>query len=199
MAASQHHTEYAPPVIRSPSPTSSIGTSYDEDQTTQAEMDLTCSEFKLMVQEKLELSKPRREETLAEQDPLIQRPETEPDRQALFQKIMQNLRIEIQQLEENDLYEQTLLRGSQVALQRQPITTDIDALMKSMMSPSMTITDVPNSDLPTAGLLGSVIPNFSQASSQLKEKVTLVLGITGGSLLCMKEAEELLKMHWRMR
>lgn len=39
----------------------------------------------------------------------------------------------MQDLEENELFEQTLLRGSQVTLEQQPSTNDIDALMRSMM------------------------------------------------------------------
>ena len=43
------------------------------------------------------------------------------------------LRNEVRQLEENELFERTLLRGSQVALEELPSTADIDALMRSMM------------------------------------------------------------------
>jgi hypothetical protein len=39
----------------------------------------------------------------------------------------------VQELEDNELFEQTLLRGSQAALEQQPSTSDIDALMRSMM------------------------------------------------------------------
>lgn len=53
---------------------------------------------------------------------------------------MVNLRQAVAQLDENELFEQTLRRGSQAALQIQPSTNDIDALMRSMMGPSMSIT-----------------------------------------------------------
>ena len=43
------------------------------------------------------------------------------------------LRNEVRQLEENEMFERTLLRGSQVALEELPSTADIDALMRSMM------------------------------------------------------------------
>jgi hypothetical protein len=43
------------------------------------------------------------------------------------------LQSEVRQLEENELFEQMLLRGSQAALEQQPSTTDIDTLMRSMM------------------------------------------------------------------
>jgi hypothetical protein len=51
----------------------------------------------------------------------------------LYDHIMTRLRSEVRQLEDNELFEQMLLRGSQAALERQPSTTDIDALMRSMM------------------------------------------------------------------
>jgi hypothetical protein len=51
----------------------------------------------------------------------------------MFDHILTLLRSEVRQLEENELFEQMLLRGSQAGLDRQPITSDIDALMRSMM------------------------------------------------------------------
>lgn len=55
-------------------------------------------------------------------------------RTVLYDHVMGNLRQAVAQLEENELFEQTLRRGSQAALQIQPSTNDIDALMRSMMS-----------------------------------------------------------------
>lgn len=52
----------------------------------------------------------------------------------LYDHVMGNLRQAVAQLEENELFEQTLRRGSQAALQIQPSTNDIDTLMRSMMS-----------------------------------------------------------------
>lgn len=46
---------------------------------------------------------------------------------------MANLRMQVRLLEENELYEQTLLRGSQAAMEPQPTTNDINSLMQSMM------------------------------------------------------------------
>lgn len=46
---------------------------------------------------------------------------------------MRSLRHQVQQLEENELFEQTLMRGSQAILEQPPTTNDIDVLMQSMM------------------------------------------------------------------
>jgi len=51
----------------------------------------------------------------------------------LHDQILTSLRNKVRQLEENELFEQMLLRGSQAALELQPSTTDIDVLMQSMM------------------------------------------------------------------
>lgn len=55
-------------------------------------------------------------------------------RTVLYDHVMGNLRQAVAQLEENELFEQTLRRGSRAALQIQPSTNDIDTLMRSMMS-----------------------------------------------------------------
>lgn len=54
-------------------------------------------------------------------------------------RILHNLRCHIQKLEESEIFERTLLRGSQAALEPQPTTTDIDLLMKGMMGPAMVL------------------------------------------------------------
>ena len=61
---------YAPPVLRAPSPSSSIGTEYEQDATTIEEYHL--SEHELL--EKLKLTESRDEELVANQDPLLTRP-----------------------------------------------------------------------------------------------------------------------------
>ena len=58
---------------------------------------------------------------------------------AMCDAILHNLRLHIQKLEENEIFERTLLRGSQAALEPQLTTTDIDLLMKGMMGPSMSL------------------------------------------------------------
>jgi hypothetical protein len=74
--SNQHHTEYAPPVLRAPSPTSSVGTTYPEDRTSfsDSEHQLGQAAFERKWEERLELGKPGREEELANISPLIPRP-----------------------------------------------------------------------------------------------------------------------------
>ena len=61
----------------------------------------------------------------------------------LSESIIASLSSEINRLREDDLYEQTLLRGSRAGLEPQPSTNDIDTLMRSMMGPSMDIGSQP--------------------------------------------------------
>ena len=51
----------------------------------------------------------------------------------MFNRVLDNLRDVIEQLEDDELFERMILRGSRMGLERQPTTTDIDALMRSMM------------------------------------------------------------------
>jgi hypothetical protein len=59
----------------------------------------------------------------------------------MVEKILKNLRTKIQELEEDEIFEQTLLRGSQIGQETRPSTNDIDVLMKSMMTTSMPLTE----------------------------------------------------------
>lgn len=52
----------------------------------------------------------------------------------IHEQILRSLRYQVHLLEDDELFEQTLLRGSQAALSAQPESGDIDALMRSMMS-----------------------------------------------------------------
>ncbi|KAG6889567.1 hypothetical protein C0992_004736 [Termitomyces sp. T32_za158] len=158
MPANQHHTEYAPPVLRAPSPASSIGTVYGEDRTSYSDCEEQISQslFEAKWEERLALHLPRLEEVLADQDPLLPRhlPNSVEERQ-LFEEVLERLHQTVHDLEDNELFERTLLRGSQAALEPLPSTNDIDALMRSMMvtpQPPANVTSEPN---PPQGQLGS--------------------------------------------
>jgi len=48
---------------------------------------------------------------------------------------MANLRKEVRKLEEDELFERTILQGSQIGQEEQPSSNDIDVIMRSMMRP----------------------------------------------------------------
>jgi hypothetical protein len=62
---------------------------------------------------------------------------------ALSERLVASLTAEIDRLREDHLYEQILLRDSGTALEPQPSTNDINALMRSMMGPTMDIGSKP--------------------------------------------------------
>lgn len=68
-----HHSEYADPVMRVPSPASSVGTSYGADQTSysDSEFQLSKEAFARKCNERIGLHLPRKEEFQADQDPLL--------------------------------------------------------------------------------------------------------------------------------
>ncbi|KAJ7256783.1 hypothetical protein B0H12DRAFT_1183024 [Mycena haematopus] len=145
--------EYADPVIREPSPASSVGTVYGPDQTSSSDDELDQWAFERKWVDKLFLRKITKEEEIAERDPLLPRPSTATDERAQFDQTLKHLRMKVEELEENELYEQTMLRGSQAALEEVTIPKDIDSIMLSMMgggssraadsSANATITDGP--------------------------------------------------------
>ncbi len=64
-------------------------------------------------------------------------------RVVMYERVMASLRAEVAQLRENELFEQILRRGSKAALDVQPMTGDIDALMRSMMGSGMDLNKGP--------------------------------------------------------
>ncbi|KAH0585926.1 hypothetical protein J132_00584 [Termitomyces sp. J132] len=157
MPANQHHAEYAPPVLRAPSPASSIGTVYDEDQTASSDREeqISQSSFEAKWEERLALHIPRPEELLADQDPLLPRPPIgSAEEKQLFEDVLARLHQTVHDLEDNELFDRTLLRGSQAALEPLPSTNDIDALMRSMMVTPQPSVNVPQPN-PTRGRSGS--------------------------------------------
>ncbi|KAF7364886.1 hypothetical protein MVEN_00359100 [Mycena venus] len=125
--------EYADPVIREPSPASSVGTQYGPDRTSLSDDELDQFAFERKWEDRLDLRRATKEEELADADPLFPRPSTHVEERVLFERIVRNLRMKVEELEENELFEQTMLRGSQAALEEETIPKDIDSLMLSMM------------------------------------------------------------------
>ncbi|KAF5318191.1 hypothetical protein D9619_012152 [Psilocybe cf. subviscida] len=148
-----HVNEYADPVLRPPSPASSVGTAYEPDQTSHSDSEFQLSQpaFERKVKEKIELDRPRPEELEADKDPLIMvegangqpvwvnSKKLEPEEEKrLYTQAMHNLRLEVAKLREDEIFDQILLRGSRAALEVQPSTDDIDELMRSMMGTGLT-------------------------------------------------------------
>jgi hypothetical protein len=74
---------YAPPLIRPPSPASSIGTAYGADETDPAELALDAYEFDARVQAALALHRPSAAEEAALRGVLLQKPkDAESERRA---------------------------------------------------------------------------------------------------------------------
>ena len=63
--------QYAPTIMRAPSPSSSIGTDYHPYQTTNVDSELTELEFARKCEDAIGLNSPRAEEEEANRDPLV--------------------------------------------------------------------------------------------------------------------------------
>jgi len=80
-------------------------------------------------------------------------------RAALVDKIVANLRAEVKALEEEEIYERARMKGSQIGLELQPPTSDIDKIMRSMMSTGFSLSG------PPAESSGSATPNTNTHST----------------------------------
>ncbi|KAJ7914830.1 hypothetical protein B0H13DRAFT_1611156, partial [Mycena leptocephala] len=129
--------EYADPVIREPSPASSVGTVYGPDQTASSELDQPTFERKW--EDRLTYAVPpgmRNSPTQTLYFPVRRPPWKSVASLFIFKSGPAELRAKVDELEENELFEQTMLRGSQASLEEETIPKDIDSLMLSMMGPS---------------------------------------------------------------
>ncbi|CAK5272141.1 unnamed protein product [Mycena citricolor] len=131
MSRSAHHLEYASPLVRAPSPASTVGSVHGPDQTSDDGLDDRAFERKM--EEKLKLRQSLHEEEIANKEPLIRRPGTAREERDLSERIIRELRAKVTEIEDNELFEQTMLRGSQAGIEQYTIPTDVDAVMLSMM------------------------------------------------------------------
>ncbi|KAJ8516457.1 hypothetical protein ONZ45_g6242 [Pleurotus djamor] len=144
-----HHavTDYAPPVLRAPSPPSSVGSERPPAFDSDPDIRLSSEDFERGIVDTLGLYKQRREEIEAEKDPLIPYPNSEQDRKRRYEEAMRFLRRKVAEVIDDELVDRTLLRGSQVGFEPQPSSNDIDTIMRSLMnsniSPDTPVTDGP--------------------------------------------------------
>ncbi|KAF7299733.1 hypothetical protein HMN09_00979100 [Mycena chlorophos] len=135
MSRHPNHPEYADPVVREASPMSSVGSVHGPDQTnsSDAEDQLDQWAFERKWADRLELRRATREEEQADIDPLFPRPSTAVEEKILHERILRNLRAKIAELEDDELFEKAILRGSQVGMEDYAVPSDIDNLMRDMM------------------------------------------------------------------
>ncbi|KAN0087483.1 hypothetical protein V8E55_006104 [Tylopilus felleus] len=126
---------YASPVIRAPSPASSVGTAYGPDESSQSDSELSPEAFEQKWSSKLKLGGPRIEEELMSFSALIQPlPQNQMEEKMFFDVILRGLRARMQHLEEEEILQQMLRRGSQIGLEQSPSDDNIDNLMRSMVA-----------------------------------------------------------------
>ncbi|KAI6123382.1 hypothetical protein EDD16DRAFT_1704333 [Pisolithus croceorrhizus] len=137
---------YAPPVIRPPSPASSVGTVYEPDQTSQSDTELSKEEFEQKWLAKLHLDDLKIEEEDNLRPVLIdpRPPPDSPEEKLLVQNILTGLRSRVRQLEEDAVFQQLIMSGSKVGLEKAPSNSDIDALMRSMMPTQVNTPQISN-------------------------------------------------------
>ena len=70
---------YSPSLVRPASPSSSIGTDYGDDETTQDEWAMSAKAFAKECEDRIKLTLPRPEEEEANKEILLKRPKTQAD------------------------------------------------------------------------------------------------------------------------
>jgi len=172
-----HSPTYAPPVLRAPSPASSLGTSYAPDATSLSDSEAVLSHaaFEKKWEDRLRLGREfarewngddadddsdegetmeweagraqrDREKEGWGRDPLFPRVDgggrTPAEDKFIHEQILRSLRYQIHQLQQNELFEGTLLtrgrgdpsQSTALSLEHQPTSNDIDTLMRGMMA-----------------------------------------------------------------
>ena len=158
---------YASALVPAPSPTSSIGSRLPGDETDPDDARLTQEEFDAKCWKALKIDEPTMEELSAMGRPIYHGGHNvDPERGCgsvepvtwnpsdlvllstarIVPVIMQNLRAQMKRLQDNELFEQAILKGSQVGQDSLTPTGDIDAIMQSMLEP-----DRPSGPKPNAG------------------------------------------------
>ncbi|KAF9645790.1 hypothetical protein BDM02DRAFT_3271470 [Thelephora ganbajun] len=139
---------YASALVPAPSPTSSIGSRLPDDETDPEDARLTQEEFDTKCWRALRIDEPTTEETSTMRRPVhYAGQKMDPEHAAkVVPMIMQKLRAETKKLQDNELFEQAILKGSQVGQDSLTPTGDIDAIMQSMLEP-----DHPPGPKPNAG------------------------------------------------
>ncbi|PCH40292.1 hypothetical protein WOLCODRAFT_143017 [Wolfiporia cocos MD-104 SS10] len=180
--------QYAPPLLRAPSPASSIGTEYAEDLTDLVDRELSQEELQMKCEEKIGLHQPRMDEMAAAGDILLRpRPRNTAAEIELHKDVMRHLRERVKQLEEDELFEQTMLRGTQIGQEQLPTSDDVDVIMKSLMEmgPSLskttatqmqTSTDPQPETAATPWNALAILPKPSQAGSPGPSATPVLIG-----------------------
>ncbi|OAX44324.1 hypothetical protein K503DRAFT_449181 [Rhizopogon vinicolor AM-OR11-026] len=128
---------YASPVIRPPSPASSVGTAYGPDETSLSDLELSQDAFERKWTANLRLDEPKDEEVHNLKDVLIIPPSDPVEQKLLFEEILRGFRQRVQELEEDEIFQQTLMKGSQVGKEQLPSANNIDTLIQDMMGNSI--------------------------------------------------------------
>lgn len=128
---------YASPVIRPPSPASSLGTAYGPDDTSLSDSGLSQDVFEQKWIANLGLDEPKHDEVHNSKDPLIIYPSDPQEQKLLFEEILRGFRQRVQQLEEDEIFQQAVINGSQIGKEQLPSADNVENLIQNMIGASI--------------------------------------------------------------
>jgi len=126
---------YAPPVLRAPSPTGSLSTEYGPDEGG-LENELSDEIFAKLCEEKIGFQQKSVEQESIAFQVILPKPRGKDEELDLHHQVLENLRRKVREVEEEELYEGNVLHKLSPAVEEQPASNDIDAIMRSMLGPS---------------------------------------------------------------
>ncbi|KZT27428.1 hypothetical protein NEOLEDRAFT_1060813 [Neolentinus lepideus HHB14362 ss-1] len=127
-------TPYILPDFRTPSPASSLGTKYDPDETSPSDWEIDDETWDKKMQGVLALDEMSEAERLANEDPKLPKPKTQAEERQLHEQVMAKLRAAVDQLGEDERFEQLASRGSRIETQPKPVSGDLDVILQSLMA-----------------------------------------------------------------
>ncbi|VDC07376.1 unnamed protein product [Peniophora sp. CBMAI 1063] len=124
-----------PALMRPPSPAGSINTEYGPDETDPKELAMSDEEFERKILAELKIDQPADPEVQADMMP-IRFPFFQPgshEERVVYQHTLYMLEKRVQELDENELVESIMMRGSSVQMDTPTSSNDVDEIMRSMM------------------------------------------------------------------
>lgn len=151
---------YLVPDFRSPSPPTSLCSSDPgHDETTISENELDDDALARKVTDMHALNEISEEERRANEDPKLPVPTSEIEERQLYERVRAKLRAAVEQLEEDERFEQLATRGARIETQPKPMSANLDVILQSLMGQSVPVQPQYHAHIqPTSERFGS--PNF---------------------------------------
>jgi hypothetical protein len=98
---------------------------------------LSQDDFERKAIANLRLDEPKHDEVHNLKDPLIICPSDPQEQKLLFETILRGFRQRVQQLEDDEIFQQAVINGSQIGREQLPSADNVENLIQNMMGTSI--------------------------------------------------------------